>query len=79
MTYPFSLMVETTLLKYTSGPMFSSGRSGPSGGSRRVATPSLTRTYDDGAVGYMPQAAPTLCCQKLEAIERWILASAPAN
>ncbi len=31
------------------------------------------------AVGYMPQGAPILCCQKLQAIERWIMASAPAN
>ena len=31
------------------------------------------------AVGYMPQGFPTLCCQKLEAIERWIMAGAPAN
>ena len=30
-------------------------------------------------VGYMPLGAPTLCCQKLEAIERWIMAGAPAN
>lgn len=30
-----------------------------------------------GNVGFMPQAAPTLCCQKLEAIERWINAGAP--
>jgi hypothetical protein len=30
-----------------------------------------------GSVGFMPQAAPTLCCQKLEAIERWINAGAP--
>jgi hypothetical protein len=30
-----------------------------------------------GSVGFMPQGAPTLCCQKLEAIERWINAGAP--
>ena len=30
-------------------------------------------------VGYMPQGAPELCCQKLQAIERWIMAGAPAN
>lgn len=30
-----------------------------------------------GSVGFMPQAAPTLCCQKLDAIERWINAGAP--
>jgi hypothetical protein len=29
--------------------------------------------------GYMPQGAPILCCQKLQAIERWIMAGAPAN
>jgi hypothetical protein len=30
-----------------------------------------------GSVGFMPQSATTLCCQKLEAIERWINAGAP--
>ena len=30
-----------------------------------------------GNVGFMPQAAPVLCCQKLDAIERWINAGAP--
>src|SRR4051812_38851083 len=30
-----------------------------------------------GSVGFMPQAGPTLCCQKLDAIERWINAGAP--
>ena len=30
-----------------------------------------------GNVGFRPQAAPTLCCQKLAAIERWINAGAP--
>ncbi len=30
-------------------------------------------------VGYMPQGAPLLCCQKLQAVERWIMAGAPAN
>ncbi|HEX8109640.1 MAG TPA: hypothetical protein VF516_18040 [Kofleriaceae bacterium] len=30
-----------------------------------------------GSVGFMPQGAPTLCCQKLDAIERWINAGAP--
>jgi hypothetical protein len=30
-----------------------------------------------GSIGFMPQAAPTLCCQKLDAIERWINAGAP--
>lgn len=29
------------------------------------------------SVGSMPQNAGTLCCQKLEAIERWIMAGAP--
>lgn len=28
-------------------------------------------------VGTMPQGAPVMCCQKLDAIERWILAGAP--
>ena len=27
-------------------------------------------------IGYMPQANPVLCCQKLDAIERWIMAGA---
>jgi hypothetical protein len=31
------------------------------------------------SVGYMPQGGPTLCCQKLDAIERWIMAGAPIN
>ena len=31
------------------------------------------------SVGFMPQGAPTLCCQKLDAVERWIMAGAPAN
>ncbi len=30
--------------------------------------------------GYMPKGVPTgLCCQKLDAIERWIMAGAPNN
>jgi hypothetical protein len=31
------------------------------------------------SVGYMPQNSPPLCCQKLDALERWIRAGAPAN
>jgi hypothetical protein len=32
------------------------------------------------SVGYMPQGVPDgLCCQKLEALERWINAGAPNN
>jgi hypothetical protein len=31
------------------------------------------------SVGYMPQGNPPLCCQKLDAIERWIMAGAPTN
>jgi hypothetical protein len=27
-------------------------------------------------IGFMPQANPVLCCQKLEAIDRWIVAGA---
>jgi len=30
-------------------------------------------------VGLMPQGAPGLCCQKLDALERWILAGALNN
>jgi hypothetical protein len=30
-------------------------------------------------IGYMPQANPTLCCQKLDAIDRWIAAGAMNN
>jgi hypothetical protein len=29
--------------------------------------------------GYMPMGNATLCCQKLDAIERWIMAGAPTN
>jgi len=29
--------------------------------------------------GYMPKGNKPLCCQKLDAIERWILAGAPSN
>jgi hypothetical protein len=29
--------------------------------------------------GSMPQSSDPLCCQKLEAIERWINAGAPLN
>ncbi|HET7499702.1 MAG TPA: hypothetical protein VFK02_01820 [Kofleriaceae bacterium] len=31
-----------------------------------------------GNVGYMPQGNATLCCQKLDALERWIMAGAPS-
>jgi hypothetical protein len=33
-----------------------------------------------GSVGYMPQTSgsATLCCQKLDALERWIMAGAPS-
>lgn len=40
-----------------------------------LATPPATTP----SVGYMPQGAPILCCQKLQAVERWITAGAPAN
>ncbi len=30
-------------------------------------------------IGYMPLGSPELCCQKLQAVERWITAGAPAN
>lgn len=29
------------------------------------------------SVGYMPQGQGALCCQKLQAVERWIMAGAP--
>ena len=32
-----------------------------------------------GSVGYMPQGSTTLCCQKLQALERWIMDGAPNN
>lgn len=32
-----------------------------------------------GGIGYMPQGSPELCCQKLDALERWINAGAPNN
>jgi hypothetical protein len=28
-------------------------------------------------IGYMPSKSSVLCCQKIDAIERWILAGAP--
>jgi hypothetical protein len=31
------------------------------------------------SAGRMPQGSPQLCCQKLDAIERWITAGAPTN
>ena len=31
------------------------------------------------SIGYMPLNAPELCCQKLQAVERWIMAGALAN
>jgi hypothetical protein len=30
-------------------------------------------------IGYMPQNAPALCCQKIDAVERWIAAGASNN
>lgn len=33
----------------------------------------------DKSVGYMPMGNKPLCCQKLDAIERWIMAGAPSN
>jgi len=30
-------------------------------------------------IGYMPLGFGSLCCQKLDAVERWITAGAPAN
>lgn len=37
-------------------------------------------TPPPGSVGFMPQTsgAATLCCQKLDALERWIMAGAPS-
>lgn len=32
-----------------------------------------------GGIGYMPQGSPGLCCQKLDALERWIMSGAPNN
>ena len=32
-----------------------------------------------GGIGYMPQGSSGLCCQKLDALERWINAGAPNN
>lgn len=32
-----------------------------------------------GSVGFMPQNSSPLCCQKLDALERWINAGAPNN
>lgn len=38
-----------------------------------------THSFSDppGAVGFMPMSNSTLCCQKIDAIERWIVAGAP--
>lgn len=33
----------------------------------------------DSSIGYMPKDLDPLCCQKLDAIERWIMAGAPSN
>lgn len=41
------------------------------------ATPAADAPPDD--VGYMPMGNKPLCCQKLDAIERWIMAGAPSN
>ena len=30
-------------------------------------------------IGYMPQSSGTLCCQKLDALERWVESGAPNN
>jgi len=32
-----------------------------------------------GGIGYMPQGAPGMCCQKLDALERWVMSGAPNN
>jgi hypothetical protein len=42
-----------------------------------MATP--PGTAPPGSIGYMPQGSTTLCCQKLDALERWIMAGAPNN
>jgi hypothetical protein len=41
-----------------------------------MATPPVTSVPKSG---YMPQSSPPLCCQKLDALERWINAGAPNN
>jgi hypothetical protein len=38
------------------------------------ASPAFVEPPDD--IGYMPQSNSTLCCQKLDAVERWIAAGA---
>jgi hypothetical protein len=46
------------------------------------ADPPLTVIPNDdkgNTVGTMPQNAPVICCQKLDAIERWITAGAQNN
>lgn len=37
----------------------------------------IPRDEQGRLVGTMPQGAPVLCCQKLDAVERWIIAGAP--
>jgi hypothetical protein len=43
------------------------------------ATASPPGTDPPLGIGYMPQAQPQLCCQKLDAVERWINAGAPGT
>ena len=40
-----------------------------------MASPPTT----EPANGYMPKGSSTLCCQKLDALERWINAGAPST
>lgn len=40
-------------------------------------TPAMMAPPDD--IGFMPQNAPPVCCQKLDALERWITAGAMNN
>lgn len=48
-----------------------------SGVSPEMAAPPGSAPPSD--VGYMPQGNDTLCCQKLDAVKRWIMAGAPNN
>jgi hypothetical protein len=44
---------------------------------RDISPDMATPPGSDPVNGFMPKDLPTLCCQKLEAIERWIMAGAP--
>lgn len=42
-------------------------------------SPDMADPPTDAPANYMPKGAPALCCQKLDALEQWIMAGAPNN